>query len=175
MSGIFYGVSLGLMQATKFGVVYLILLVLLFLSLVNIPALQTGEIRQGFFLIGLYFWTIYRPHMLPYILVFLAGLLMDLVAGGLLGLHAFCFMVLSMIIRGQRRFLLGQSWQMVWAGFFVAMTITQIFQAAAYAIASAAMPDFWRLGSSILLASLFYPLFHPAFMAYNRFLSNLSN
>lgn len=171
MSGIFFSLSLILMRASRFGLVYLVLLVLMFLSMINIPALQSGEIRQGFLLIGLYFWTLYRPQLLPYSLVFLIGLSMDLLTGGLLGLHAFCFMVLAMVVRSQRRFLLGQSWHMVWAGFFVAATMTQGFQALAYSLASSRVPDLWPLASNILLASMFYPLFHPAFMAYNRFLN----
>ncbi|HRK97123.1 MAG TPA: rod shape-determining protein MreD [Alphaproteobacteria bacterium] len=171
MSGLFYGLSLTLIQASKFALVYAVLLILLFLSMIDISLFQSGEIRQGFLLIGLYFWTVYRPHLLPYPVVFLIGILMDLMSGGLLGLHAFCFMVLSIIIRGQRRFLLGQSWQMVWAGFFVAVTITQSFQALAYAITSPNLPSLWPLVTNIFLAALFYPVLHPVFMAYNRFLN----
>ena len=102
-------ISLTLMKASKYAAVYVFLLCLLLLSLINIPSLQSGEIRQGFFLIGLYFWTIYRPNLLPYSIVFLLGIVMDVLSGGLLGLHAFCFMVLAIVVRGQRRFLLGQS------------------------------------------------------------------
>ncbi|MDD3021133.1 MAG: rod shape-determining protein MreD [Alphaproteobacteria bacterium] len=171
MPGLFYGLSLTLMQASKFGLVYLMLIVLMFLSMIDIPMFQAGEIRQGFLLIGLYFWTIYRPHLLPYPVIFLLGIFTDLLSGALLGLHAFCFMVLAIIIRGQRRYLLGQSWQMVWAGFFVAVTITQGFQALAYAITSSALPQLWPLSANIILASLFYPLFHPLFMSYNHYLN----
>jgi len=171
MSGLLNSVSFSVMQASKYGAVYAMLVFLLLLSLVNIPVLQSGEIRQGFFLIGLYFWTTYRPNLLPYPVVFFFGLVMDLISGGLIGLHAFCFMVLAIIVRGQRRFLLGQSWQMVWAGFFLAVALTQTFQAMAYAIPSSQLPDLKHLTANIVLAGLLYPLFHPIFMAYNRYLS----
>ncbi|HOO51287.1 MAG TPA: rod shape-determining protein MreD [Alphaproteobacteria bacterium] len=164
-------ISLTLMKASKYAAVYVFLLCLLLLSLINIPSLQSGEIRQGFFLIGLYFWTIYRPNLLPYSIVFLLGIVMDVLSGGLLGLHAFCFMVLAIVVRGQRRFLLGQSWQMVWAGFFLAVGLTQSFQAAAYALQSSTIPDLKYLLANIVLAGLIYPLFHPLCMAYNRYLS----
>ncbi|HNQ91434.1 MAG TPA: rod shape-determining protein MreD [Alphaproteobacteria bacterium] len=171
-SDFFFNLSLGTIQLLKSAVVYLGLLFFLLLSLVDIPMISSGEIRQGFLLIGMYFWTIYRPHILPYPVVFMMGLLLDILSGGLIGLNALCFMVLTMIVRSQRRFLLGQSWQMVWAGFFVAVIVVQSFQTAVYAATSAVMPVFWPYAANIVLTGLFYPLFHPVLMALNRFLND---
>lgn len=170
-SDFLFNLSLGAMQLLKAASVYLGLVLFLLLSLVDIPVISSGEIRQGFLLIGMYFWTIYRPHILPYPVVFMTGLFLDILSGGLIGLNAFCFMVLTIVVRGQRRFLLGQSWQMVWAGFFVAVIVIQSFQTVVYATSSATMPVFWPYAANIVLTGMFYPLFHPLLMALNRFLN----
>lgn len=121
MPDFFFNISLGTMSLLKRGAVYLFLVFLMLLALIDIPWVTTGEIRQGFLVAGLYFWSIYRPTLLPYIVVFLFGITLDFLSGGLLGLNTICFIVLVMIVRSQNRFLLGQSWQMIWAGFMVAI------------------------------------------------------
>ena len=171
-SDFMFNLSLGLRHLLKLSLIYLGLVFFLLLSLVEIPITASGEIRQGFLLIGLYFWTIYRPHLLPYPLVFLTGLFLDILSGGLIGLNAFSFMVLAIIVRGQRRFLLGQSWQMVWAGFCVAVLVIQSFQAVVYAVSTAALPVWGVMLANMVLTGLFYPLFHPLLMLFNKFLND---
>jgi len=171
MPDFLFNLSLGAMQFLKSALVYGGLILFLLLSLVDIPLIESGEIRQGFLIIGLYFWLIYRPQLLPYPVVFGTGFLLDLLSGGLMGLNAFCFMVLALIIRSQRRFLLGQSWQMVWAGFFGAVFVIQSFQTLAYAASNTALPPMTPYIANIILTGLLYPLFHPILMALNRFLN----
>lgn len=152
--------------------VYLLLFILLILNLVDIPLMKEDTGRSAFLLIGIYFWTIYRPSLLPYPLVFCAGLILDFLSGGLVGLYALCFMVLVMIVRSQRRFLLGQSWPVVWAGFCVAVVVVTGFQFVAYSLSNwefpPLIPQFFNLISSFCL----YPLILPPMMLLNRLLSD---
>lgn len=172
MSDFLYDFYLSILRLLKFAGVYAMLVFLLLASLIKWPLLDVGDIRQGFIVIGLYFWLIYRPSLWPYPLVFALGILLDILSGGLLGLNAFSFMVLALIIRGQRRFLLGQPWHMMWAGFFVAISLLKVFEGVVYAMTESKLPNPWFLGANIIISGLFYPFFHPLFLIYQKYLSD---
>lgn len=152
--------------------VYLFLFILLILNLVDMPLLGADAGRLAFLLIGIYFWTVFRPSLLPYPLVFCAGLLLDFLSGGLVGMYALCFMVLVIIVRGQRRFLLGQSWPVIWAGFCVAVMVVTLFQVLAYSLSSWGFPPLIPLGFNLITSFCLYPLLLPVMMLLNRLLSD---
>jgi rod shape-determining protein MreD len=157
----------GLQYAKNAGI-YAVLVFLFFMNVFDVPFLTATYGRQAFLLAGLYFFLIYRPRLLPYPVIFGFGLMLDFIAGGLVGFNALCFMVLAIILRGQRRFLLGQSWVVVWAGFCVAAGTTIIFQAVIYAMVAMQMPPILPILLNIVISSFVYPLFLPLMIALNR-------
>ncbi len=68
-------------------------------------------------LMAAYFWTIYRPNLMPSIALFLLGLLQDLVTGGPLGLMALVLLLVHWLVDAQRRVFLGKSFVVAWWGF----------------------------------------------------------
>jgi rod shape-determining protein MreD len=68
-------------------------------------------------LMAAYFWTIYRPNLMPSIALFFLGLLQDLVTGGPLGLMALVLLLVHWIVDAQRRVFLGKSFVVGWWGF----------------------------------------------------------
>lgn len=68
-------------------------------------------------LIAAYFWTIYRPNLMPSIALFILGLLQDLVTGGPLGLMALVLLLVHWLVDAQRRVFLGKSFVVGWWGF----------------------------------------------------------
>lgn len=160
------------LRALKIAGVYGLICILFLLNLIDIPVFHPETGRQAFLLIGIYFFIIYRPRLLPYLVVFLIGLSLDLVSGGIVGLNALCFMVLAIILRGQRRFLLGQSWQVIWAGFCVATTMILCFQALAYGLTSMHFTPIFPLILNIVISSFVYPLLLPVMIALNRWLAD---
>jgi len=156
----------------KIAGVYLLLLILLMMNLVYIPLLGTEGGRLAFLLVGIYFWSIYRPALLPYPLVFGAGLALDFLSGGLVGLYALCFMIMVIIVKGQRRFLLGQSWPVIWAGFCVAVVVVTSFQFAAYGLSSWVVPPFIPVAYNLIISFLLYPMLLPLMIPLNRLLSD---
>ena len=155
----------------KYVIVYTFLVALFLLSLVDLPVLGPMTGRQSVLLIGLYFFTIFRPRLLPFLLVFAMGLCLDLLSGGIVGLNVFCFMLLAIILRGQRRFLLGQSWQVIWAGFCVATGLILSFQALAYGLVSLQFPPVAPVALNIIISSFLYPLLLPVMITLNRWVS----
>lgn len=151
--------------------VYLFLTLLFFLNLANIPLFGSGIIHPAFLLIGIYFWTITKPVLLPLPLIFAIGLAFDIVSANVVGLHTFAFTAICVLVRSQRRYLLGQPWPVVWAGFAIAALILATIQAVVYLIGSGSFPSLWVIVADVLISTLAYPLMTPLMNALNRFLT----
>ena len=70
-------------------------------------------------LAAVYFWSIYRPELVPVWAAFLAGLLQDLLIGSPIGLTALVLVLVRALAASQRRTVLGQSFGVEWAGFLL--------------------------------------------------------
>ena len=68
-------------------------------------------------LMGVYYWAIYRPDLLPAWLAFLVGLLHDVVGGTPLGVGALVMLLVQGTAASQRRFFLGKSFAVTWWAF----------------------------------------------------------
>lgn len=68
-------------------------------------------------LMGVYYWAIYRPDLLPAWSAFLVGLLYDIIGGTPLGVNALVLLSVQGIAAGQRRFFLGKSFMVAWWAF----------------------------------------------------------
>jgi rod shape-determining protein MreD len=75
-----------------------------------------------------YYWSIYRPELIPIPLVFAIGLVSDLLSGGPLGLSALLLVALHGFCVSQRRVLISRTFGVSWAGFiFVAIGIALFY------------------------------------------------
>lgn len=154
-----------------FSGIYLFLGLMFFFNLVPVPFIDPEKGRQAFLLAGIYFWTLARPSVLPAVLVFTLGFFLDLIFGGLMGMNTLCFMILTYIVRGQRRYLLGQSWHVLWAGYIVAVAVYYGFQTLVYSLYAFELPDFLALGLDVLISALIYPVLLPFMFGLNRLVS----
>lgn len=68
-------------------------------------------------LMGVYYWAIYRPDLLPAWSAFLIGLLYDIIGGTPLGVNALVLLAVQGVAAGQRRFFLGKSFMVAWWAF----------------------------------------------------------
>lgn len=107
---------------------------------------------------SIYYWTLYRPDLMPAPLVFALGLLYDVLSGAPVGAHAGVLAVAHAILSGQRRFLIDKTFILNWVGFALVAVggcvlvwlLTSIFYA---------MPvDPWGLLFQTLMTIVAYPL-----------------
>lgn len=106
----------------RVGIAQIFLIFLLLLSLVSFSLPHTDAVKPLFILIPLYYWNIYRPSLVPIVYVFVLGLLVDFVLGFPVGLHAALFVILHLVLKSQRLFLMGQPYLMFWLGFAIVST-----------------------------------------------------
>jgi rod shape-determining protein MreD len=70
-------------------------------------------------LMAVYYWSIYRPELLPPMAVFAIGILQDFLTGGPVGLLALVLLLVQALTISQRTVLLGQVFLVEWAGFLL--------------------------------------------------------
>lgn len=95
-------------------VTYAVLFTLFLLNVITLPIPFPGAVKIPFILMAVYYWSIYRPTLIPSALVFIAGLLLDLLLHEPVGLNALILVLVHWLIVDQRSFLIGQSFLVVW-------------------------------------------------------------
>lgn len=70
-------------------------------------------------LMAVYYWSIYRPDLLPPAAVFAIGILQDVLTGSPVGLLALVLLLVRALAVSQRRILRGQAFVVEWAGFLL--------------------------------------------------------
>lgn len=118
-------------------------LFLLILSCRSINFLAIDNIHAIFFLAPLFYWIVNKPQIMPLWFIFLGGLAIDFAVDGLLGLHAFLFILLTLTLYRVRRVILSQPFIYTYVIFIIA---TFIFEIVRYALISALtwqMPIIW--------------------------------
>ena len=106
---------------TPFGIAVL-------LALVNgLPSYTKGfvVVAPALPMMAIFHWSVYRPDLVPIHAVFTVGLLHDILAGTPLGVSALVYTVVYRGGVGQRRFLHGKSFLVVWLGFAVVALAAQ--------------------------------------------------
>lgn len=68
-------------------------------------------------MMGVYYWTIYRPDLLSPLTAFLVGLAHDILSGTPLGVTAAVLLMVQGVTESQRRFFLGSGFAASWWGF----------------------------------------------------------
>src|SRR5882757_800049 len=73
------------------------ILILALLSVLPLRFPDYAAVAPLLALAGIYYWTIYRPNLLPPAAVFLCGLVLDLLSGAPLGVAALVFLLGSVL------------------------------------------------------------------------------
>ena len=100
---------------TPFGLT----LVLIILGMLPVRIPDYASVAPILAAISLYHWAVYRPHLLPFVAVFLLGVAQDMLSGAPVGLFALVFLTFYGAVVLQRRFLAGKSFPVYWLGFAI--------------------------------------------------------
>lgn len=85
------------------------------MGMIQIPGLVYMVPDYG--LCALFFWSIYRPDLIPLGLLFLMGLIIDVLSGKMLGQTPLMWFLVYWLVISQRRILVKANFMMVWAAF----------------------------------------------------------
>ena len=95
------------------------MLLLVLIGSMPLGSLHTFEIFPMLNIIFIFYWTVYRPDLVPPVVLFLIGLIDDVVMGTPLGLMACVFVLLYGVTLTQRQFFIGKPFYVTWLGFSV--------------------------------------------------------
>ena len=78
-----------------------------------------GTVSPVLSLMAVYYWSIFRPDLMPPFAVFGAGLFQDILFNTPLGVFAFVFLLVRVVVVAQRRFFISNSFVVMWWGFML--------------------------------------------------------
>jgi rod shape-determining protein MreD len=111
-----------------FGKVTPVLMTFVF-ALLSVAPLRMPDgltVTPSLSLMAVYYWTIYRPDLMPSALIFLIGAVQDIVSGAYLGLTPLLLLGAYSFALSQRRLFLGKPFALAWGGFFLVVLATTI-------------------------------------------------
>jgi len=122
----------------------------------NIPVI--GDIMPYLTLIGVYYWSVFKPEMLPVAAVFILGLVQDVLMGSPFGLMPLMLIVVQQFVFIQGRQFLERDFIFNWV-IFVMLVVG--FGAVYWIITSLyyrEVLDYFDVFGQILLTIAFYPI-----------------
>lgn len=126
---------------------YCLNVILLLMSVHTLHFVAVENVHVVFFLAPLFYWTVHNPFVLPLWFIFLAGLCIDFLGDGLLGLHAFSFLVYYIVLYRARRIILSQP---PMYQFFVFALTAFVFEFLRWLTLTVLMWQFWDFFPSLI-------------------------
>jgi rod shape-determining protein MreD len=150
-----------------------LLFAMFMLSVSALPLPHIGPIKPLWLLMLVYYWSIYRPAIMPPWLCFMMGLLFDFFSGLPLGGNAAIFTLVQMIVRDQRRFLMGQPYITIWAVFSLVATLTLFSQWSLYGLVSNGFAPVTPVAVSLIATIALFPLVTLLLIVVHRVLPEI--
>jgi rod shape-determining protein MreD len=100
-----------------------------------------AALTPAFTLMAVYYWTIYRPDLLPALWLFLIGTIQDLLSGGLSGVTAVTLLLARGIILPHRHYFVAWPFPYIWAGFTLLTAGTMLFSWALHSLLDGELLD----------------------------------
>jgi rod shape-determining protein MreD len=94
-------------------------LVLILFSVVPLRISGFATVTPSFLMISVFYWSLHRPYLLPAPVVFLLGLIFDILTGTPMGLTSLMLLVVHGIALPQRQVFVGKAFVLSWWGFLL--------------------------------------------------------
>jgi rod shape-determining protein MreD len=146
-------------------------LVLAILSVIPLGIPGYAQVTPNFVLMSIYYWTIYRPDHLPYLVVFLVGLLVDLLTFGPPGGTPFALLVVRAAVLSQRKFFIGKSFPIVWWGFAITTVAVTVLAWGVGGVYNTRLLDPRSFAFQAVLTAACYPVLSWVFSRVQRVMS----
>ncbi|MDB5490874.1 MAG: mreD [Micavibrio sp.] len=161
----------GLENALRLMVPVIFLAFLFMLSVVALPIPQIGHIKPAYILMTIYYWSIFRPTLVPPWICFFVGLLLDLLSNLTPGVNAVIFTLVQWVVRDQRQFLMGQPYIVLWFVFAFVTACAHMMQWGMYGLAAGLQwAPLLPVGISMAATFLLFPVISLVLILIHRVL-----
>ncbi len=131
--------------------------------------------RPTFFLIGIFYWAIYRPSLLPTVWIFVLGIIYDALLGFPIGLHSILFVFIQYLLRSQRLFFMGQSFITIWLGFSLAIALFEFCEWIVFSLLLSEIIIQKQIIFTFLFSALSFPIVSLALFLIHKILPVTQN
>jgi len=142
--------------------------VLALLAVLRVPAPGFVDIAPMLPVIAVFYWSLYRPELLPPVAVFTIGILVDSLSGTPLGVNALLLLAVCAFVRSQRQLLEPKGFILHWFAFLI---VVAMFESLRWALMSLLGGSFLALGPPAYMAGLavaLYPFFSWLLLRVHR-------
>jgi rod shape-determining protein MreD len=128
------------------------------LSLQPINLRGYAALTPAFAAMVAYHWTIYRPDLLPPAVLFIIGMVQDLLCGSAPGVTALLLLLARSLVLKFRHHFLHRPFVFVWAGFTLLTGGVTLFQWTVYSLLAAELLDIQATVFRALLTVSIFPI-----------------
>lgn len=141
-----------------------VLLVVLVL-LGQMPFSLSGQVSVTpyFVLMGVFYWGLHRPDLLPAVAVFVVGLIQDALEGEPFGINAFVLIAVYWLVVSQQQHFRERPFLLVWLGFAAAALIADVLRWLLISLMVGGVLAPWAIVLEYVLTVTFYPVLTVAF------------
>jgi rod shape-determining protein MreD len=144
------------------------------ITVLPFPIAGISALMPSLTLINIYYWYLLYPGSMPYIFLFVLGILEDVLAGNPLGISSFINILFAFILMSKRRMLGKMLFGSIWFGFIVLSLGAELLKWGVISIYyNRALP----IRDSFLIweiSCFFYPMFHIFLTRVYRFFARIS-
>lgn len=145
-----------------------ITLALAILSVVPISMPNGLVVYPHLTLMSVFYWTIYRPDLMPPLAIFAIGLIQDLLTGGHLGLTPLLLLGVYAVVLTQRRAFVGKPFILTWTGFLIVLSVTSSVTWLVVTVLSWRLLPLPQLAAQFVTSLLLFPLLVWFFVRTHR-------
>ena len=132
--------------------------VALALTLLPVHVPGYAALTPAFTLMAVYHWTIYRPDLLPPLVLFVIGMLQDLLCGAPPGPSALLLLLARAGVLKNRQHFVNRGFPFVWSGFTILTAVATGLLWALYLLLDGAWPDLRSIVFRAVLTICLFPV-----------------
>lgn len=149
---------------------FTITLLLIIVALIPLHIPDLAPIVPSVLLVSAFYWTLYRPELMPVWAVFGLAVIQDLLTGAILGIGPLIYLLFCLALNGQRRFLASASFAVLWCSFAVMAGLALALQWLLNYVVGPGALDYRPVLFQGLMTIAIYPLLTWLFAATQRYL-----
>lgn len=157
-------------DVARFAAVYFLIAIFFIAEILSLPSPFDAFKQVPFMMITVYFWAAFRPSVLPPMLVFIIGILVDIITGGPIGVGACVLVLMNWAIASQRAFLTAQSFAMFWLVFGIVYAGIVILQWLVFGLIQFQWPSTTHIIPQFLAGIIAFPFLVSIYHLANKIL-----
>lgn len=132
-----------------------------FLALLTVVPLRIegfGPVTPALVMISVFYWSLHRPYLMPAPVVFLVGLISDILTGVPLGLSSLMLLFVHLVAVSQRHVFVGKAFILTWWGYVWVASGTSLLTWIVACLYSLTLIPILPVLLQLLLTILIFPL-----------------